>query len=383
MIAFLRTPPVWLLPGLLGLLAVAEAVHGGVVLAGSRWTFAATALLAAALLCWRRRAPLLVLGSFGAITVLSVSLGSHAESLAEVLAVVVAIFSVGRHAPRPRGYLGLPLGFAVTLSGSATAPGQTLGSSWGWALNSVWIFAIGAWMRTQHDLVEAGRAESEERVRAGVAEERLRIARELHDVLAHSLSVVVVQAETASELLDAQPEVTRAALDRIQQTGREALVESRWMLRTVLDPDETAHPEPGLAGIADLVERVRASGVPVHVHEGLDDAHVGATVGRALYRVVQESLTNALRHAPGAPTEVRLATHDEVAVVEVTNGPATAPGVRGDHHGSGHGLLGMRERVEACGGRFSAGPDGAGGFLVRAELPLEVGVTRPQPEPTS
>lgn len=214
-------------------------------------------------------------------------------------------------------------------------------------------------------------AEQEEVTAAALADERARIARELHDIIAHSVSVMGVQAGAARALMDSDSEAARDALRAIEATARSSVGELRRLL-AVLRTDDTATdsraPQPGLAQLASLVDQVRAAGLPVDVTTtGVVDG-LPPGVDLAAYRIVQEALTNALKHA-GTPTAVEVIRQHGHVHVEVRNtGPARP---RNGRRGSaGHGLIGMRERVQLYGGTFDARPSPDGGFVVRAALPV-------------
>jgi signal transduction histidine kinase len=253
---------------------------------------------------------------------------------------------------------------------------------------AVWIG--GRTMRTRRrylaELEErAGRLERERDAlaRAAVAEERARIAREMHDVVAHTVAVMVAQAEGASVVVRSAPERAEHALEVISDAGRSALGELRRMLGVLRDQPPTddpptqapaapqTAPQPGLTDLEPLVRSVRASGLPVrYVREGAD-APVDPTLALAVYRIVQESLTNTLKHAgPGTPTQLTYRrTTREIELEVLDHGP------RGDRPPpasttGGHGVTGMRERVAVFGGDFSALPTPSGGWRVRAILPV-------------
>jgi signal transduction histidine kinase len=220
--------------------------------------------------------------------------------------------------------------------------------------------------------------ERETEARAAAAEERARIAREMHDVVAHSLSVMVVQAEAAEAMLDGDPERARRPLAAVQDTGRSALTELRRMLgvmREIADEGPALAPQPGLAGLDTLVAHVRDAGLPVTLRVEGDPRPLPPGVDLSAYRIVQEGLTNALKHAGPARAEVlvRYGPRDlELAVRDDGRGH--------DPHanGGGHGLVGMRERVALYGGRLSAGPLPAPdhGFALTATLPLDAEPSR-------
>lgn len=217
--------------------------------------------------------------------------------------------------------------------------------------------------------------EREANARAAVAEERTRIAREMHDVVAHSLSVMVVQAEAAEEMIGIDPERARKPLSAVQETGRGALTELRRMLGVLREMDEGPDlaPQPGLAGLGDLVEHVRDAGLPVELRVEGEPRPLSPTGDLQAYRIVQEALTNALKHAGPARAQVLVRYEADDVVIEVTDDgrgydPAT--------DGRGHGLIGMRERVAVCGGQMSAGRRPQGGFEVVARLPVGEVVAR-------
>jgi signal transduction histidine kinase len=214
-----------------------------------------------------------------------------------------------------------------------------------------------------------------------VQHERLRIAREFHDVVAHTMAAINVQMGVAVAAFDQHPDMARAALAQARSSSREALKELRaavTLLRAGA-PDESTAPAPRLGQIDDLAERARGAGVSVSVHRSVDDLDLPAVVELAAYRTVQEALTNVIRHANGSAAAVSVTLRDDVVVVEVTDdGTGTdtdgtglhEPAVSGPTGLGGHGLTGMRERVAATGGRVDWGPIPSGGFRVRAVLPV-------------
>jgi signal transduction histidine kinase len=208
-----------------------------------------------------------------------------------------------------------------------------------------------------------------ERARRAVLEERTRIAREMHDVVAHHMSMIAVQAETAPYRVAGLPEPARDELATIATAARAALVEMRRLLGVLrAEDDETLRaPQPGLSEVPALVETARRAGMPVTVSlPGLDA--VPAAVGLTAYRIAQEGLANAARHAPGGPVTVSGRVVADALELEIRNGPATsAPPAAA---GAGHGLIGMRERAALLGGTLDAGSDGDGGYTVSATLPF-------------
>ena len=221
-----------------------------------------------------------------------------------------------------------------------------------------------AYLRELEEKADRLEREREEHARRAAAEEQARIARELHDVIAHSVSVMVVQAAAGGEVFETNPQRAREALASVEQTGREALAELRRLLAA--DDGQGLAPQPGLARIDDLVDQVRASGLDVHLEVTGDRGDVPAGVDLSAYRVVQEALTNTRRHACAKQGTVRSAYGDDVTVEVVDDGagpPATPSS-------GGRGLIGMRERVAVFGGEVEAGPRPEGGFRVRARFPV-------------
>ncbi|GIG69022.1 sensor histidine kinase [Phytomonospora endophytica] len=208
----------------------------------------------------------------------------------------------------------------------------------------------------------------DQRAALAVAAERDRISRELHDVVAHGLSVMVVQAQGGAAAMDNRPADTRAALAAIVETGRGALADMRRALAAVGSVDATREPAPGLADLAGLAERLRGAGTPVELRIEGRTAPLPSTVDLSAYRIAQEALTNTVKHAgPGASAVVTLVHADGEIRVSVTDDGTAAPVA----DGSGNGLRGMRERAELLGGTLTAGPAPGGGFTVEARLPIE------------
>lgn len=223
----------------------------------------------------------------------------------------------------------------------------------------------------QRRLAEQETISEAERDRRTLLEERARIARELHDVVAHHMSVITVQADTSVYRLDGLPPDAQEEFTSIAATARESLGEMRRLLG-VLRNEEThgeLAPQPGLTRIGQIVEATVRAGVPVELASC--DADVPEAVGLSAYRIVQEALANVVRHAPGAPTRVSVAEDgDRLAVLVVNGPPPEPPAAPLEERGTGHGLVGMRERVRLVGGTLEAGPLPDGGFRVAARLPL-------------
>ncbi|MEV6239558.1 sensor histidine kinase [Lentzea sp. NPDC051838] len=224
------------------------------------------------------------------------------------------------------------------------------------ALVAVWV--IGYTTRQRRSFLAREAAQQAERA---LSDERLRIARELHDVVAHNLSLIAVQAANAAHVRS--PDHAYEALEVISSTSRAALTEMRGLLG-VLRSDADLAPSPGLSGLASLADRASLAGVRVSLDVRGDPA-VPEGVGLSVYRIVQEALTNVVKHAAPASCTAVVEVSSESVRVEVTD---DGPGVR--ELGVGHGLIGMRERVAMYGGTFSAGPGPSGGFRVVAEVPI-------------
>jgi signal transduction histidine kinase len=218
--------------------------------------------------------------------------------------------------------------------------------------------------------------EREAQAASAVSDERRRIARELHDVVAHSVSVMVVQSGAARRVLDSEPDQAVAALAEVERSGRQALSELRRLLGLMRDGDENAavrEPQPTLAGLDDLVKRAQDAGLPVELRQEGEPYPLPMGCDLAAYRVVQEALTNALKHAgDGAEATVLLRWTDDHLELDIsdTGQGLTAASVDGDGP-VGQGLVGMRERVALCGGDLQAGPRQSGGFRVRARIPKD------------
>ena len=289
--------------------------------------------------------------------------------------IVTALFALFWTLPlllRRRFPVGAPIFVFGVLAAETLLPREVVTSSQATGLAVVAAFAVagalGARAQRAADLEE--RAERLERTHAeAVAGERATIARELHDVIAHSVSVMTVQAGAARVLLDEdRPERARESLLAVEETGRQALGEMRRLLGILRgdDHDTRLAPQPGIAEIEGLAEQVRAAGLPVEVVVEGEPRPLPPGADLAAYRVVQEALTNALKHAGAARAEVSIRYGRTALDLAVTNDGRVRRNGR-----VGHGLVGMRERVALYGGDFEAGPREAGGYAVRASLPMD------------
>jgi signal transduction histidine kinase len=349
----------------------------------SNWTLALLwSLLGMAGVVVRRRFPWLAVGLVAVHTLVSV-LGGTTEGLA---LIVVTYTAAAYLSARPGAIAAVLLwapGIALTAAvGRNDDPPLGLNLSYFLAFNvmaALVCYLVGRMVYTRRRYVAAleERARSAEQnqrslTERAVAEERRRIARELHDMVAHHVSVMGVLASGSRRSLGRDPDAVGEALATIEETSRTALREMRRLLdvlRTDPEPVGELAPQPGLAGLEPLIEQVREAGLPVHLHTSGSVHGLEPGVSLAVYRIVQEALTNALKHG-GARTsaEVRLDVDDRWIIVEVFDtgrGPVPRPGP------IGHGLLGMQERVALYGGTLSTGPRPGGGFRVCARIPVE------------
>jgi signal transduction histidine kinase len=334
----------------------------------NRWTLGLPlAAFEVAPLLVRRRYPLAVLGVVSAATFVEVAVYGSTFPLA----AAVAVYTAAAHLERRVSLIAsASSGAAIALLALAREGYQSL-------LQTVLLFAI-AWVvgdnlgtrraYTRELELRAERLEREQQAQAAraVAEEQARIARELHDVIAHNVSVMVVQAAAGRDAFAERPQRAREALETIEAAGRSALAELRKLLGAVREGEADYEPAPGLDRLPSLIDRVRASGLDVVLHIEGTPSPLPAAVELSAYRVVQEALTNTLKHAAASRVDVRLRYDTgELGVQVRDNGRAT-----GNGSGTGSGLIGMRERVAAFGGTLSAGAATDGGFAVDARFPL-------------
>jgi signal transduction histidine kinase len=304
---------------------------------------------------------------------LAIGDAEHASAFT-VLAIVVATFSLGAHAA-PRLALRIGLGGIAAFLAIAAVKSKPVGDV---AFVAVVLFApwlaglelhrrAGRERQLEAHVTDVGQ-QAEQRARAAVEEERARIARELHDVVAHAMSVIVVQAGAERRVLGDGQESTRAVLETIERTGRQALGEMRRLLGMMRSEDQSLAlaPQPSVAYLADLCEQVRTAGLPVELEIAGDPVPLPPGVDVSAYRIVQEALTNALKHAGPARARVRVTYQHKDLEVEITDdGQGATAASR-----TGHGLVGMRERVTVYGGQLHAGNRASGGYAVHVRLPL-------------
>jgi signal transduction histidine kinase len=324
----------------------------------------------------RRRYPVSVL----AVT-LAVAIWPGADSQTRLiwLALIVAFFTAVQARQRAAAVASLVIGYAASIwppwligtHGHASA-----GFAVGLAILLLFLLAVAEVMRARGQRAAALERSRQEELRRRAGEERMRIARDLHDVVAHNISVINVQANTALHLMDRQPDRARSALTTINEVSGQALAELRSVLGVLRAVDEGAPraPAPGLARLGDLSDTAAAAGLAVRVEESGPRIPLPADVDLAAYRIVQEALTNSARHSGGANATIRIVYGEGALMVEVQDdGTRRPPGwPAGQSRGTGSGITGMTERAAALGGTLQARPRPGGGFAVQARLPLPV-----------
>lgn len=340
----------------------------------------AVAVVIGSAIAWRRVYPLVVAPGIFAVIALQVAVVDLPNVYGEILIGVIGLYSLAAYAPSrlqaaAAGALTLAIGFVGGLSDAE----DPLGSAITNVVFGTVILLAGFLVRRQRDRADDMRHQrdlADERSRKIAATERTRIARELHDVVAHGMSVVVLQARGARRVIDSDPPRAGRALDDIERVASDCLDEMRRLLGILRTPETEAAPmapQPKLYELSALVERARASGASVDLVIEGEARDLAPAIELSAYRIAQEALTNALKHAPGSHARLCLRySADSVAIEVVDDGPG---GVSVDGDTPGHGLIGMRERVELFGGTFAAGSEPSGGFGVRVRLPIPEAAT--------
>jgi signal transduction histidine kinase len=366
-----------------GLVGGTAIEHHHVGPGGTGWDVVRYAAIAAACLPlpFRRRRSGRVLAVISAAAVVLVALGARGPNMA---ALVLAVYSFTAASPRRRSLTAAAGVIAAVLLGALVADG---GPGWGNMISAPPLILVG-WLagentRTRRAYIQdvAERAaererQREDRSRRAAADERLRIARELHDVVAHAMSVVAVRSGVARMVIDSQPDEAREALAIIETTSRRALQEMRLLvgvLRQGEDAEAELVPAPGLADLPELLTQIGQAGVPVKLHVDGERRLLPPGVDLSAYRIVQEALTNVVRHVGPARANLSIRYRPDELEIEVADDggrryPSSAPLLA--EPGQGHGLVGMRERVALFGGQLTAGPSN-GGFLVVAHFPTD------------
>ncbi|MEU2771401.1 histidine kinase [Streptomyces sp. NPDC007162] len=371
---------------------------------GSRLTeeLALTAALAVPLV-WRERRPMLVFVLTAATAALTAYAGSlHGADASADVARVVALFNVGRFGTPRQLLIAVVIALTQLVAWATTLwndgqlrfatnpePVMLLG-----IVTVTAVAGLGLATRLVNVVIAALQKEKDQQARLAVAQERARVSKEMHDILGHTLAVMVSLADGAAGLTESKPQRGAETLRIIADSGRGALAELRRLLAVIGDDNDRPHdaplaPQPGLADLDPLIERVRAAGPNVTLDTDGDLTALAPGLQLAVYRIVQEALTNTLKYAAaGTSISVRVAVASQTVHVDVEDsGPLRAPRSRKPSAGSGRGLVGMRERAAIYQGRVTAGPNREGGWSVHARLlttpPSAFGSARPDSPPAT
>jgi signal transduction histidine kinase len=341
---------------------------------GTHWQRLLIAFFTILPLVWRRQAPLLAL--FAALLVLvpwAVAAPSEEEAAWPFGALLLLDFSVALYvAPLRLAVLGLLLPYSTLLGLMASGYYTSAEGDAGEFLVGA-FFCIGAWaagrlLRRRVLQVEEERAAGGERARDAVSTERARVARELHDVVGHSVGIIAMQAGAAEALVEKDPEAAREHMATVRHTAQDTMREMRRLVQVLREDGVDFEPQPTLGQVEQLVEDARLAGVPARLEVEGERRALPPAIDLAAYRVVQEGLTNVRKHAGPAETTVLLRYAPGAVHVEVRN---AAGRIAANGDGGGLGLVGIRERVRIFGGDVDAAPEPGGGFALRARLPLE------------
>ena len=352
------------------------------------WWTAAFMLVQTLPLALRRRYPFAVFAVVGTASILYDVLDIQPDPNTALFASLLSVYSVSAYASRrlALGAAVIVVAALVVLNVPPLVDDEDFASllTQFALIGGAWVVGQNTRYRRRETELLAERAERiererQERDRIAALEERDRLAREIHDVIAHSVSVIAVQAGAARAIAEQRPDRAREALAQIEEVSRDTMVELRRAIGSLRAPADQAAlaPAPGLADLEDLAQKVLEAGVEVRIVREGDPSEVPAAIDLSAFRIVQEALTNTVKHA--APTAARVLVRSDADAVEVLvtdEGPRPGSRPSGDVNrampSGGHGLVGMRERVVLLGGTFQAAPDGAG-FSVRARFPLRSG----------
>ena len=330
---------------------------------GAKAVLVPCTLVIPATVAWRTRAPLAAVGVAMAAVVVQSLAASPPQALWAVVVVMLLAYSSGAELERNEAAVALLVLLAGMAVNESQAPDESAGGYLFVVLITVLPWAGGRAMHARQRGAEAT-------ARAAVADERARIARELHDMVAHAVSIMVVKAEAADAVLTKRPDQAREQLTAVMRTGRDALAEMTRLLGILRAGDEPLElaPQPGVGRVADLIAEVEAAGMPVDYAIEGEARSLPPGVDLTAYRIVQEALTNARKHGGrGTSASVRLTYGERTLAIDVRDDGSGG----GNGHRGGHGLVGMRERVGLYGGTLEVGPRAAGGYGVHAVLPLE------------
>ncbi len=335
---------------------------------GHRLEFALVAPLITAPIAVRRRHPALVGTAVPLLGSLQYALGRDPQIVSEPIAIFCALYALAVWTTPRRFALGFALVGAANLATIAGPAGNVHKAVPFAVVEGVALLLVRRVIGDRERRARVAERERDVAAREAVVEERARIARELHDVIAHHVSMIVLQAGAERRLLGDANASTREVLETVEQTGRGALTEMRRLLGMLRgDVQEPLAPQPSLNDVPTLVGQLREAGLPVQLHIDGKQRELPVGIELSAYRVVQEALTNSLKHAGDARTTVHVRYGEDSLELEIADdGVGTTSRVSG----SGHGLVGMRERVALYGGHFDAHSDPAGGFVVRVRLPV-------------
>jgi signal transduction histidine kinase len=350
--------------------------------AGPRWLAISFALVIALPLFWRRSLPVVACAVIAAgIVAQALASEDTPEGLQLIVLWIVVPYSVAYYADRSEALIGLGLllaAFAVYAAENTDITSGQAGNEWSGAF--FLVLALGSWLagivlraRREAAALTARANELQRDAQVATAEERSRIARELHDIVAHNLSVVVLQAAGARAQADGESP-NQSTLEKIERSGREALAEMRRLVGVLREDDAAGlelEPNPGIAQLPGLIARVRAAGLDVELQLDNRTADLPPALDLSAYRIIQEALTNTLKHA-GTPAHVWVSVRCEPAdlVIEIIDDGGRRSLEVASPQGGGHGLVGMSERVALFGGQLHAGPRAPSGFAVHARLPI-------------
>jgi signal transduction histidine kinase len=341
------------------------------------------AVISLALLLVRRRAGMPILIALCLVSVL----GSTLTSYRPIIGVCIALAGMIAYGSIRRGVIAFLVALVPV---AAWVYGEDRQHNWSMTAPVLFVIGIGylavlvvsagigGWRRTVERLHETRRAEAE---RAAVRGERQRVARELHDIVAHAVTLMVLQAAGAGAVLRTDPDRAEAALGVVERTGSEAMTELRRLLAVLRAPDDgmpdEVEPPPGLRDVPGLVQSIRAAGVLAAITVDGTPRPINRSIDAAAYRVISESLTNVSKHAgAGSAAQVRVSWSDTLDIEVADDGRGRGP-VR--NLSTGNGLIGLAERVDLLGGTFSASPKASGGFRVHAVIPLPTAESSPTP----
>ena len=347
------------------------AIFVETALLGAGWAGSVMACLPAVALVWRRTWPLLTPSAVLLLILFARTFDrpDTVETVSQVLTWVVGAFAAGAYATRRAAMAGLAYWIGVAIVWVVVWGDDFADLAFELVLVvPPWVAGVAVQRkREQADTADRRAQAAAARAATAIADERARIARELHDVVAHAVGMMVVQAGAASQLLDQDPARARQALDAVQQTGRLAVDELARMLGLLRVQDEATSPLPSLSRVSELVADIRSAGIDVSLQSDGDLRDLPPALDATAYRILQEALTNVVKHAPGAAARVRLLRHPDHIEIDVDNAGTSDTTQQG---GTGHGLLGVGERAAVFGGHLRSGPTADGGFGLHVWLPI-------------